>query len=172
MKKRKEFGVQRTVCGCKKCVEPCTFIPGFLIPSDLRRMQKIMGGQDLFTWAESHLLASPGAVVVKDGEVFNIPTLVPAKGPDGIGCHWFKNNRCVIHKVSPFGCAFFSVCAATEPQLKLSNKGLVAINKEWHANGIYRQVWEHLDKKGLKSKGSAETRSLHKLRKLIEREKL
>src|SRR5208337_1439820 len=65
---RTEFGLERTACGCGACVTNCRFMPGFLIPSDLERM--IPAGVDPYLWADKNLLASPGALVMKDGETF------------------------------------------------------------------------------------------------------
>jgi hypothetical protein len=36
--RRTELGFERTVCDCKACKINCEFIPGFLLPSDIRRI--------------------------------------------------------------------------------------------------------------------------------------
>ena len=36
--RRTELGFERTVCDCSACKINCKFIPGFLLPSDIRRI--------------------------------------------------------------------------------------------------------------------------------------
>jgi hypothetical protein len=36
--RRTELGFERTVCDCRACKINCKFIPGFLLPSDIRRI--------------------------------------------------------------------------------------------------------------------------------------
>jgi hypothetical protein len=36
--RRTELGFERTVCDCRACKINCEFIPGFLLPSDIRRI--------------------------------------------------------------------------------------------------------------------------------------
>jgi len=55
-------------------------MPGFLVPSDLDRM--IPPTVNPLVWAESNLLASPGAKVMKNGLILRIHTLVPAVKKD------------------------------------------------------------------------------------------
>ena len=71
---------RRTVCACEPCTRYCHHLPGYLIPADLERIhQQLAPGEDLESWARWHLLASPGALVLRRGEVLRIPTLVPAR---------------------------------------------------------------------------------------------
>ena len=108
MTPRAEFGIARSSCACRDCQRNCRHMPGFLIPADLTRM--IPPGADPFLWAEANLLASPGALVAKDGKLFRIPTLVPAVKADGSCIHLTggkRNGKCAIHEIAPFGCAFF-----------------------------------------------------------------
>ncbi len=58
-------------------------------------------------FARDNLLASPGALVIKDDQQIRIRTLVPQRGEDG-ACKFLKNNLCLIHEMAPYGCAFFS----------------------------------------------------------------
>jgi hypothetical protein len=122
-------------------------MPGYLIPSDLDRMKP--AGQDVFAWAEQNLLASPGALVSRNGIAFRINTLVPAKKRDG-SCINLRDGLCQIHAIAPFGCAFFS-CRDGLESYGLSAKGLHAIMRDKEALGLYRQIWLHLDSKGLRS---------------------
>lgn len=118
------------------------FLPGFLIPADLERM--IPEGADPFAWAELNLEASPGALAMKDGKTFRIPTLVMATKDDG-SCIYFQQRRCQIWADSPFGCAFFGCTSGSpEEQLRLSSKGLVAAYETWREPTLYSRLWEHL----------------------------
>jgi hypothetical protein len=142
---RTEFGAVRSECSCKQCSLYCHYMPGYLIPADLERM--IPEDTDPFLWAESNLLASPGALVMRAGQVFSIPTLVPAVKSDGSCIHLNKDELCNIHEKAPFGCAFFSCCTYDEGADKLSMHGLAAI-----VNGgptsLYSQLWRYLSESG------------------------
>lgn len=152
---RKEFNVERSSCACNACVANCKVIPGFLIPSDLPRMA---GESDLFEWAEKHLLASPGATFIQRGVTTKIPTLVPAKTERG--CIFLSDdNKCTIHEVSPFGCAFFDCQQPTMVADQLSIQAHRTILDEFNPLAIrYRKVWQYLWDKGLRSKSAEEKR--------------
>lgn len=101
-------------------------------------------GADPFIWAESNLLASPGALAMAAGKLFRIPTLVPATKPDGSCIHLNANQFCDIWEVSPFGCAFFSC----EPEVPgLAHHGLAAIMAAEPGN-LYQLIWEYLHARG------------------------
>jgi hypothetical protein len=145
---RTEFGVPRTVCACKECKRNCQFMPGFLIPADLERLAPNMNWVDLFDWAERNLLASPGALVMKDGELFRIPTLVPAVKADG-SCIHLTNGQCGIHENAPFGCAFFDCGPDRRDGIVVAS--LTAVHKAFlDETSLYRLVWFHLFTKGLR----------------------
>jgi hypothetical protein len=120
-------------------------MPGFLIPADLTRM--IPMGVDPLTWAETNLLASPGALVARGTRMFRIPTLVPAVKRNG-SCIHLLDCRCEIHEISPFGCAFFD-CKSRD--YTLSHRGLVEIAGA-DLESTYIKIWRHLRAKGLKSR--------------------
>src|SRR5205085_4247216 len=104
---RTEFGFTRTNCDCRTCVLNCKHIPGFLIPQDLYRIVKEQGAQErVLEWAEENLLASPGFVAMKDGALFRIPTLVLARKKDRSCKFLTGDERCSLHRVSPYGCSF------------------------------------------------------------------
>lgn len=142
---RVEFGVERTNCSCRNCQLNCRHIPGFLIPADLPRI--VPEGVDPFEWAATNLLASPGALVAKAGELFRIPTLVPAVKADG-SCIYLtggkRNGKCSIHKVSPFGCAFFD-CG--KERKGLVEQGLAAILSAG-PDSLYNKLWAFLHASG------------------------
>src|SRR5262249_2873753 len=131
---RTEFGFCRTQCDCPKCTRCCQHIPGYLIPADLERMHRHLApGQDLRFWAKEHLLASPGALVVRGGRSFRIPTLVPARRPDGACVCLTATSQCSIHPLSPFGCAFFDSHMAQAEADRRSKRGLHAVLDAWKA---------------------------------------
>lgn len=147
---RTEFGFKRTQCDCSECTRPCHNLPGYLIPDDLPRIhQHVAAQQDLMTWAKEYLLASPGALAMRDGEVFRIPTLVPARRPDGACIFLTAEDRCAIHAVSPFGCAFFDSHTMHAECDRKSKRGLHAIIDAWEDGDIYAPVWLALAGDGL-----------------------
>lgn len=141
---RNEYGYARTSCACTNCATNCKFMPGYLIPSDLERMCPDTG--TVFKWAETNLLASPGALVLKGHETFRIPTLVPAVKPNGSCINLTSNNLCAIHSVAPFGCAFFD---CKEDRYELSHEGLKDVLRAWQSDGLYAQIWKHLHSNNL-----------------------
>jgi hypothetical protein len=90
---RTEFGFKRIECACSACLRNCYGLQGYLVPADLRRIADYLGEDDIVRFALDNLLASPGALVVAHGEIFAIPTIVPARRPDG-ACRFLKNNLC------------------------------------------------------------------------------
>jgi len=81
--RRTELGFERTVCDCKACKINCEFIPGFLLPSDIRRIALHLGYSNPVEFALDNLLASPGAIVVDRGQIRRIRTLAPARRQGG-----------------------------------------------------------------------------------------
>lgn len=148
---RTEFGVPRSVCQCEVCLDNCRHMPGYLVPSDLERM--IPANADPYRWAETNLLASHGAIAMKDGEMFRIPTLVPAVKPDGSCIHLSALGLCQIHEVSPFGCAYFD-CGPEPPGL--NTQAMVQLYRvfyEGDGRDLYFQLHLHLRYKGLEQVG-------------------
>lgn len=141
---RVEYGVPRSTCSCDVCKRNCRFIPGMLIASDLERL--IPTGVDPFKWAESNLLASPGAIAIKSGKIIRIPTLVPAVKEDGSCIHLNEAGLCQIHEVSPFGCAFFD-CSKESAQQGLSERALYDV-LNYTPDSLYRRLWRHLNREG------------------------
>lgn len=147
---RTEFGFARTKCDCQECALNCRFIPGYLIPADLDHiMQHLAPSTDPFSWAKQHLLASPGAKVMQCNRVFRIPTLVPARQPSGVCIFLTAENRCSIHAVAPFGCAFFDAHQSRTESDQRSQRGLRAVMETWFRLDLYAQVWLALDHAGL-----------------------
>jgi len=146
---RSEFGYFRTVCACAACVRNCRHMPGYLIPADLERLRlQLAAGEALLDWARKHLLASPGAKVAQGGRVFRIRTLVPARRPDGACTFLTAQDRCGIHAVAPFGCAFFDMHMADAEANRRSCRGLQAVREAWIHGGLYAQLWLALHNEG------------------------
>lgn len=146
MTTRTEFGYPRKTCACEECSLYCRFMPGTLIPADLARLipKDVIPTQ----WAENNLLASPGALVMRDQKLERIRTLVPATKSDGSCIHLTCEGRCAIHENAPFACAFFD--HDTPPRDALSVRGLIEVMKAWATNHLYAQIWLHLDALGKK----------------------
>jgi len=97
----------RTTCACTSCVECCKRQPGPLVPGDFERIAEFLHSP---AEAFANLWASPGAMVQdsQTGERRMIPTITP-KVIDGRCVFLDSHDRCSIHPVAPFGCAFFDV---------------------------------------------------------------
>jgi hypothetical protein len=144
---RTEFGFKRIVCGCSACARFCLFFPGYLVPSDIRRIAERLNETDFVRFAFNNLLASPGAIVIENGTPRNIPTIVPARKPDG-SCRFLKNGRCTTHAEAPYGCAYFSSEQSQEEADAISARGLMEIMKAWQCGDLYAQLWVKLYEAG------------------------
>jgi Fe-S-cluster containining protein len=100
-----EHGFERTVCACETCKACCKRQPGPLAPGDLERIAEHLGMtvED----AKQFFWASPGCLV-RDGlgETRRIGTITP-RYRKGRCVFLDENDRCKIHPVAPFGCAYF-----------------------------------------------------------------
>lgn len=148
---RTEFGFERTICSCDSCSNHCRFIPGYLVPSDLERIARFLGFKNLVTFAIENLLASPGAIVMKNGRLFRIPTLVPRRKKNGSCLFLDERGGCKIHVVSPYGCAFFDSHQTQEEANMRSSRGLEEIARLWTHPYIhtYTVIWRMLHGAGL-----------------------
>lgn len=135
------FRFARTNCACEECALNCRFIPGYLIPTDLAALASYLGYENLLTCALENLLASPGATVMAEGQVFQIPTLVPQRQLNGACTFLTAENRCAIHAVSPYGCSHFDVHQSHTEADTHSLAGLQAIAREWKTGGLYARIW-------------------------------
>lgn len=111
----------RTTCACAECVKCCKRQPGPLAPGDFERIQEHLGA----TADEMRKLfwASPGALVknLATGETARVGTITP-RFRRGRCVFLDDNDRCKIHAVSPFGCAYFDT-------------------HQGYAEGMRRSVW-------------------------------
>lgn len=103
---------ERTVCACHSCKACCKRQPGPLASGDFERLVTWREEQgfdrDLAEkWVKDHLWASPGCIVKNGlGETKRIGTITP-RYKKGKCVFLTADERCSIHEVAPFGCAFF-----------------------------------------------------------------
>lgn len=91
----------RTVCACAQCVRCCKEQPGALAPGDAERIAEHLGEP-----AEPFLWNSPGAFVLcGDGVARRARTITP-RMVDGRCVFLGADDRCKVHPVAPFGCAY------------------------------------------------------------------
>ncbi len=155
---RTEFGFRRNTCACTSCANNCRHIPGMLIPADIPRIARHLGYADVMEFARDNLLASPGALVIKDDHQIRIHTLVPQRGEDG-ACKFLKNNLCLIHQVAPYGCAFFSDHESRTVGDTKSTHALANIIRDAESKGRYARVWRTLDAEGLNASAPEDIRA-------------
>ena len=151
---RTEFGYARSKCGCDKCSVYCRFAPGMVIPQDLPRLGPLARGEAaLIAWALEHLSVAVGPmgfqVKRSDGARVKYPTLVPARGPDDLACHWLQpDGRCAVHDRAPFGCAFFDCRLDGTDALERKSRACEEMAESWRAEesdpgsakGLYARV--------------------------------
>ena len=137
----------------------CRFIPGYLLPEDLDYIATFLGYSELFEFAEKNLLASPGALVIKNRRLCRIRTLVPARNDSG-WCKFFDGSLCTIHQVAPFGCAFFDSHQEQSESNAISAKGLQIIAGLWEDQPLsrYCQIWNDLHRRGMRAPAPEECR--------------
>ena len=136
-------GLQRTVCACQQCVQPCRHMPGYLLPEDLEPITVALGMTNPLEMARYYLLASPGPLVVNQqtGQRQRIPMLVPDRKDDG-SCIVLQDNRlCRIHAVSPAGCAFFDMHMSSAEGQRRSLLFLREIARAHVEQDAYSAVW-------------------------------
>lgn len=151
---RHEFGFERTECACAECAMNCRFIPGYLVPADLERICRALGYSNVITFALENLDASPGATVMQSGRVFQIQTLVPRRKEDGSCIFLDEQNRCRIHDVSPYGCAFFDAHQSHAESQRRSGRGLQEIARHWAVrpnSHAYTVIWKLLYATGFRA---------------------
>lgn len=103
---------ERTACACTACVGYCKTAPGVLIPSDIPRiaarlveLKRIDRPDDVVTF----LRAARELHFVEKGteRTTTVSPIYPARQRGGRCVFLSAENRCEIHDVSPFGCAYF-----------------------------------------------------------------
>jgi Fe-S-cluster containining protein len=129
------------------------------LPEDLDYIATFLGYSEVFKLAEKNLLASPGAIVIKNGRLCRIRTLVPARNDSG-WCNFFDGSLCTIHQVAPFGCAFFDSHQDQSESNVISAQGLQIIAGLWEDQPFsrYCQIWNHLHQRGMRAPAPEECR--------------
>jgi len=164
------MGYHRTHCDCPECALNCQYIPGYLLPSDLPKIAAFHGAElnPCLDWRHQdahfhqfileNLLASPGALVLKNGEPHRMRTIVPARKNGW--CKFFDGNLCTIHPVAPFGCAFFDAHQDPHVSSAISGAGLTIIARLWEddPHSLYCQIWNVLYRKSMRSPPPEECR--------------
>jgi Fe-S-cluster containining protein len=110
---------ERTVCACRDCVSFCKTKPGILIPSDVPAIAQRLIELKLIERQEDvgQLLRATRPSVVFDrdqGREVEIPKIGPARDVTGRCVFLDRHERCQIHGVSPFGCAYFDAHMSRE----------------------------------------------------------
>lgn len=174
---------ERTECGCNRCSTGCKTMPGALAPDDYWLIAHYLDVPDheLQDFITNHFCASTGSAAVIMGKRTIIPTIVPKQKEDG-SCVFFKDGKCSVHTVAPFGCAYFDhhmhnrqadirtkaymlACLTSEPyQLMwslLNLMGCVASPIETRKNAMRKALLEieDGDKTGSRDQGSDRSRS-------------
>lgn len=128
-------------------------MPGALIAGDLERIAEYTSNSvDNPTWVMNHFCASDGAVVetqvTVDGEVrrlqFNVPSLTPVQRADGSCVFLGDDNRCTIHPVSPYGCAYHDIHMLAAEALPRSRYAIEQHIRSHNSHDVYSQWCELL----------------------------
>lgn len=152
---RTEFGFERVRCSCDACAKPCQSVSGMLVPMDVLRIASALGYSlteaGLLAFAREHLQASPGALVLAQGQVKRVKTLVPRRTETG-ACHWLDAaGKCSIYDVAPYGCAFFDLHMSYEEGMARSVAGLEDVLNAILRGGPYLELWQQLEAEGKKA---------------------
>lgn len=108
-----------TECACLKDQAFCKEQPGHLLPG---QMQEILTYLKVsIEEASKYFWNSPGMVLLRMGRLFRIRTITP-RFENG-QCVFFKEGRCSIHSVAPFGCRFFDAHMSLEEAQNRSQWG-------------------------------------------------
>lgn len=96
----------RTTCACPDCITCCTEQPGSLAAGELEAIAQSL--QLPVRVAALKFWASPGALLGNSltGQTFRVGTITP-RLVRGRCVFLDGQDRCTIHAVAPFGCAFF-----------------------------------------------------------------
>src|SRR5262249_49754312 len=88
-------------------------------------------------------------LVMRHGQTFRIPTLVPARRSDGACIFLTETAKCSIHPVSPYGCAYFDSHMSHAEADCRSLRGLQAVAEAWRAGDVYARLWTALSPSGV-----------------------
>jgi hypothetical protein len=75
--------------------------------------------------------------------------LLPATTAAG-ACHWFREGRCTVHAVAPFGCAFFDQHQSERQAENRANRAQAVIELALaDPDSLYRRLCDDLLSRGL-----------------------
>lgn len=100
--------MERTTCSCQECIACCKRQPGPLIEGDMEKIAAALG--ESLEETKKHFWASPGALVknMQTGRAYRVGTITPKFDRRRGRCVFLTDDdRCSIHAVAPFGCAYF-----------------------------------------------------------------
>ncbi len=148
-------------CSCQKCVAACKSMPASLGVGDLVPLAEHLGvaghlcdPEALAEAFDGVLEASEGALVVKDGRAFYVPSLVPATTASGVCVFLDERDRCRLHGTGakPQGCREFNVCAVRSPEEdEKIRRQLSAICLDFASGGEYGRLWNAVMRLGNKA---------------------
>lgn len=124
---------ERTRCACPECVECCHRQPGHLIPGDFERITEFL--KIAPEEALKYFWASPGGKMMnlETRTIRQVRTITP-RMEKGKCVFLDENDRCKIHPVAPFGCAYFSGC---------DNRTSTSFLKDQHQRSVWGLVEIH-----------------------------
>jgi Fe-S-cluster containining protein len=143
---RSELGMIRGPdCQCLNCSKTCRSDPGFLIPSDIERMWKLVAPNlTLLQFAKAFLEAGKAGTVMDENAMFiKTQTLRPKKMAGG-ACIFFHAGRCAIHDQSPYGCWAFDCKMSAMIIDERTKEGFAAIFEDLKREGIYFNVLHNM----------------------------
>jgi len=136
---------ERTKCCCERCIVGCRTMPGSLAPGDIERILHYVSPPDPWKFVEENFLASDGFKILAntpDGvKTLAVPTIVPAKDDDGRCVFLSPGDRCIIHPVSPFGCAYYDTHMVYEEAENRSLFSVAAVVDDSHATAVSYRVY-------------------------------
>lgn len=94
-----------TTCTCREDRQNCMEQPGHLLPGQLAEILDYL--KVPLSRAAEFFWNSPGMLLGRAGRVFRIRTITPRL--ENGKCVFYKNERCTIHAVAPYGCRYFDV---------------------------------------------------------------
>lgn len=143
----KSIPFKRTNCDCQEDISACKKQPGYLIPKDIIAITYRLLTQGRIETPEQAIQffrAGKGALVGNSitGHTWRIHTITP-KMENGRCVFLDDKDRCTIHDVAPFGCAFFDYHMSKEEGQQRSAWGLRDVQND----KPYQALRQHLEQR-------------------------
>lgn len=136
---------KRTECFCPACRKCCKQGPGYTIPGDIKRISEYV--RLPINLVLTFFTQGKGADVFwGNGNHLHVNTIVPRTDTDGKCIFLLGNERCSIHPVAPFGCAFFDMHMPREQGDERSLWGLKQILMDHKYSYRWRKMGERKDR--------------------------